>query len=68
MKTQADYLAHYVFVASLDKAYAWWAVNQLAKSNPVHVDLPRLLTEAMQSAKSPPTLNDSASSTPATRG
>lgn len=68
MKTH-PYLAHYVFVAKLDKAYAWWAVNELAKSNPLdHSDLPHLLTEAMQSAKSQTTLNVSASSTPAKAG
>ena len=47
MKTQTNMLAHYVWIAKLDKAYAWWAVQQLAKSNPDHADLPRRLTEAM---------------------
>jgi hypothetical protein len=66
MKTPTDYLAHYIRIARLDKAYAWWAVNELAKSNPQdHIDLPRLLTEAMKSAKSQPISNGSQSSTPA---
>jgi len=54
MKTH-PYLTHYIRIAKQDKAYAWWAVNQLAQSNPRdHIDLPRLLTEAMrqQSSKS----------------
>jgi len=51
MKTQTDFLAHYVWVAGMDKAYAWWAVNQLSQSNPVHRELPKQLTEAMKSKK-----------------
>ena len=63
------YLTHYIRIAKQDKNYAWWAVNELAEQNPGdHSGLPRLLTEAMQSAKSPQTSKGSALSTPAKEG
>lgn len=56
MKTH-PYLTHYIRIAKQDKAYAWWAVCQLAKSNADHIDLPRLLTEAMRAGNVAATCN-----------
>lgn len=46
--TLESLLAHYVWVASFDKAYAWARVQQLARDCPsLYAELPALLTEAM---------------------
>lgn len=74
VKTQADYLEHLIDVATgrgrnipPQKATAWDMAKRYVQIDPYQLtDLPRLLTEAMQSAKSQPTLKDSASSTPVT--
>lgn len=50
------------------KKHAWKLANNLAEMSEELIDLPRLLTEAMQSEKSQPILKDSASNTPANRG
>lgn len=40
---------HYAWVASMDKAYAWWAVNDWARKYPSwYGDLPALLTTEME--------------------
>lgn len=43
---------HLVWMASLDKAYAWWAAKNYASMHKDFEDVPQLLTAAMQSRKS----------------
>lgn len=58
MKTKADYLEHLIEIATglgrnipPQKTYAWWAAKNYAEMNAEHIDLPRLLTEAMLQQK-----------------
>jgi len=54
--TTDQHLAHLLWLLSPPfteawKVYAWARANEIAK-DPEHAELPRLLTEAMQSAES----------------
>lgn len=44
------FVDHLVWVAKLDKAYAWWAAKEYASRCEMLRDLPKLLTEAMREA------------------
>ena len=47
---KSDILAHLVFMAARDKAYAWWAAKHYAKIGEClgWSDLPELLTKRMR--------------------